>query len=168
MKKSIIVILAFTSLVLWQCAGVPKYSFSGGDIPGESFSINNFPNNAQIVNPNLSIELQESFRKKFTSESNLKFVEANGDAHFEGEITGYSISPVQATGDQIAALSRLTIRLHVKYSNSTNPANDFDKTFSDYADFESSEDFNSIEDELVEEILKKLIDQIFNQVLIDW
>jgi hypothetical protein len=62
----------------------------------------------------------------------------------------------------------LTISIKVKYTNSVDENNNFEKTFSDYADFESSQDFNSIENELVEEILKKLIDQIFNQVLNDW
>lgn len=170
MKKLIGYILLSSVLFLGQCTGV-KYSFSGGDIPGKTFSFNNFPNNASIVNPDLSILLQESFRKKVTNESNLKFVDNtdSADAYFEGEIIGYSITPVQATGDQIASLSRLTIQLSVSYSNEVDSAMNFEsKRFSNYADFESSEDFNSIENELVEDILKQLVDQIFNEVLNDW
>ena len=44
----------------------------------------------------------------------------------------------------------------------------YNKTFSDFDDFDNSVDFASVETQLVEKILKKLIDQIYNASMEDW
>lgn len=154
-------------IVLISCEGI-KYTFKGGIIPGKTFSMNSFPNNANTVYPNLSFMVFDAMRQKLLSESTLKFLDGDGDAHFEGTIVGYDITPVQATGAIISELSRLTIRIKVSYTNKINPKINYDKTFSDFDDFDNSEDFNNLEEQLVTRILKKLIDQIYNEAMEEW
>lgn len=160
-------IILFTSLTISMFSCV-VYSFKGGIIPGKTFSITNFPNNANTVNPNLSNMVFDALRQKILSESSLKFVPDLGDAFFDGKITGYTITPVQATGNDFSELSRLTITLSVIYTNEIDPSINYEKSFNDFQDFNSSEDFNSIEDEIVESILKKLVDQIYNEAMVGW
>lgn len=165
MRNFLIILIV---LLISACAGIPSYSFRGGEIPGETFSIESFSNSASIVNPNLSISLQDAMQKRFTNESNLKYTNGIGDAHFIGMITKYAITPVQGTGSETVALNRLTISLKITYANSVSGEQDFDKTFTSYDDFESTEDFNNKEEDLVESISEKLVALVYNQVLVDW
>lgn len=160
-------IFAIFALILTGCAGV-SYSFRGGEIPGETFSVGSFTNEANIVNPNLAIVMQDALQERLTNESNLKYSDGQGDAHFEGVITKYAISPVQGTGDQTVNLNRLTISVKITYTNSANGNADFDQTFTSYDDFESDEDFSSVEDDLMQSISEKLVALVYNQVLVDW
>lgn len=159
--------IIIVSLILASCAGV-GYSFKGGEIPGKTFSVGSFTNEASIVNPNLAIVLQDALQERFTNESNLKYTDTQGDAHFEGVVTGYNITPVQGTGDQTVDLNRLTISVKFTYSNAANGEQDFDKVFSSYDDFESAQDFSVVEEELMQSISEKLVALVYNQVLVDW
>lgn len=152
---------------LTSCVGA-GYTFKGGIIPGKTFSMNAFPNNASIINPSLSFLTVDALRQKILSESSLKFTESDGDAHFEGTITGYAITPIQATGNRISAQSRLTISVQVVYTNLANDKINYNKTFSDFDDFDNTVDFASVESQLVDKILKKLVDQIYNAAMEDW
>lgn len=161
-------LIILSSILLFGCAGLPSYSFRGGEIPGKTFSIESFTNTASLVNPNLAIVMQDAMQERFTNESNLKYTDGTGDAHFQGMITNYRISPVQGTGNETVALNRLTITVKVTYTNLVDGGQDFDKSFTSFDDFESTVDFASVEDELMESISKKLVDLVYNQVLVDW
>jgi len=121
-----------------------------------------------LVNPNLAIVLQDALQEKFTNESNLKYTNGIGDAQFTGVITRYTITPEQGTGSDIVALNRLTISIKITYTNSENGDQDFNKTFESYDNFKATEDFSSIEDELMESISKKLVDLVYNETLMEW
>ncbi|MFL2581688.1 MAG: LPS assembly lipoprotein LptE [Flavobacteriales bacterium] len=163
MKKLLIIALSCIAL---GCK--VSYSFRGGEIPGQTFSIESFTNTATLVNPNLAIVMQDELQERFTNESNLKYTNGVGEAHFKGVITKYAITPLQGTGNEIVALNRLTISVKVTYTNSENDAQDFDKTFTSFDDFESTEDFSSIEDALMESISEKLVALVYNETLMEW
>lgn len=150
-----------------SCTGF-QYTLKGGKIPGKTFSIENFENIAPLGSPTISIWVQDLLRDRLLKESSLKYKSEDGDAHFTGTITSYAITPVLGTGGVTVDDNRLTISLKVDYSNGVNEKNDFTKTFNDYADFKSSEDISLKEEELIETIGKRLVDKIFNEVLIDW
>ena len=149
------------------CAGI-EYTMKGGKVPGTTFSIENFENAAPLGNPNLNIMVQDVLRERLLRETGLKYKPSDGDAHFTGTITNYTITPVLGTGESTANLNRLTISLAVTYSNKVDDKNDFSRTFTDFDDFESSEDISAKEEELIKTIGDKLVTQIFNEVLVDW
>lgn len=162
--RNLLIILV--SLIALSCK--VSYSFRGGQIPGETFAIESFTNTATLVNPNLAIVMQDELQERFTNESNLKYTDGIGDAQFKGVITNYRITPVQGTGDETVALNRLTITVKITYVNSTDGSQDFDKSFTSYDDFESTEDFSSIEDALMETISEKLVALVYNETLMEW
>ena len=100
--------------------------------------------------------------------TNLKYTDGIGDAQFKGVITSYRITPVQGTGDETVALNRLTITVKITYVNSADGSQDFDKSFTSYDDFESTEDFSAIEDALMETISEKLVALVYNETLMEW
>ena len=64
--------------------------------------------------------------------------------------------------------NRLTIGIKVKYTNTKDDKYDFSSTFSNYADYSTDADFDSIEESLIIEILDKIIDDIYNKALVNW
>ena len=134
----------------------------------KSVSINPFKNVASLAPPVLSNTLTEALKDKFSSETNLIPLNSDGDLIFSGRITNYSINPIAIQTDETASKNRLSITVKVKFVNIIDEESNYDKTFSRYADYESSQDFTSIEESLNEEIVSQLIDDIFNEAFTNW
>ncbi|MGI8893850.1 MAG: LptE family protein [Bacteroidia bacterium] len=150
--------------------GCNVYSFTGASISPEvkTVAIQYFPNNAPIVNPNLSSAFTEKLKDKFVSQTNLNLVDSPGDLNFSGAITGYSTQPIAIQENETAALNRLTITINVKFVNLKDPRQDFESNFSRYSDYNAQESLTSVEDELVNLINEQLVDDIFNRAVINW
>ncbi len=145
------------------------YSFSGVNLDGaETISFKYFDNVAPIVNPNLSQMLYDEMYDRFVNQTSLDFVQRDGDLIFEGKIIGYDVKPMDIKTGETAAFNRLTVKVKVKFTNFKNPKNNFEKTFNWYADFESSQNFSDVEENLNEEIVKKIVDDIFNSSVVNW
>lgn len=148
-----------------------NYSFTGASIAPDvkTFSVVTFPNYAPLIQPILSQNFTEALKDKFQSQTNLELVSRGGDMNFEGSITGYNASPIAIqSGTDLAAQTRLTITVNVKFTNSKNEKQNFESTFSRYADYESSKSLSSEEDRLIKEINDQLVQDIFNKAVVNW
>lgn len=65
-------------------------------------------------------------------------------------------------------MTRLTIQVRVKYTDTKKEGNDIDQTFSAYREFPSSEMLTDVQDQLCDEISKELVELIFNSTLGNW
>ena len=150
------------------CTG--GYSFTGASIPpdAKTISIQNFPNYASLVNPQLSQILTDGMRNTFASQTSLNVVNSDGDMDISGEITGYTMQPTAITGNDQAAMNRLTITIKVKFVNTKDPKSSFEQSFSRFKEFSAQLNFSSIENSLVEEIVNELIDDVFNKSVVNW
>ena len=157
-----------TCCLLLSSCGI--YSFSGASIPAEAktVSVQYFPNNAQLVNPLLSNTLTNALKDIFVNQTTLQSVAQNGDLALEGEITGYSTSPIAITGNQTAAMNRLTVTVNVRFTNKYDESKSFEQSFSQYQDYPSGQDLSSVQDGLVEEIVNNLCEDIFNKAVVNW
>ena len=161
------VFLAFVSIIFTSC-GV--YSFTGASIPPEAqtVSVQYFPNRALLIEPTLSPIFTNILRDQFTNQTNLEMVERNGDLAIEGEIIDYKITPVAIQADQTAAQNRLTIVINARFTNKYEPDKDFDQKFTQFFDYESTTDLNSIKAELIDELSTALAQDIFDKAVINW
>jgi hypothetical protein len=125
-------------------------------------------NNAEIVNPTLSATCTEALRSRIQGDTRLGMVARNGDVVFEGTITGYAITPMAVTAENVAAKDRLTITLRVIFTNTKDPKFSYNKTFSRFAEYDRSKVFASVESQLIEEIVPLLVDDIFNASFMNW
>lgn len=160
--------LLFAALTLGAC-GI--YSFSGTSIQNdvESINIDYFEYKAQKVNPSLSNDLTEELRTRFRRTTRLEQVEQDGDLEITGEITGYSITPAAVSANEVAERNRLTVTVRVSFTNRKYPEDDFDgKSFSAYADYNSTETLDAVESALCAEIIEKLVEDIFNASVAQW
>ncbi len=145
-------------------------SLTGGtiDARAKTVAITNFPNNASLVNPTLSQSFTTALKDKIQGQTPLTIVSRNGDYTIEGEITGYSVSPVAIQGNETAAMNRLTITVRVRFVNSFDETQNFDQSFSRYADYSSSQNLSSVESTLITSINDALTDDIFNKAFVNW
>jgi hypothetical protein len=161
-----IVLLALTA----GCGLKIKYSFTGASIPVEAktISVATFQNRASLVVPGLTQTLTDALIDMCRAQTNLDIETSGGDLSFEGEITDYKTQPLTVSGDEQAAMNRFSISVRIRYVNSFNADQSFDQTFTRYQDYSSTLNLSDVEASLTEEIVKMLIEDIFNRAFVNW
>jgi hypothetical protein len=167
-RISAILLTVLSAISFWSCTG--GYSFTGADISADikTVQIDFFPNQATMVQPNLSSVFTETLKDKFSAQTNLELVNYDGDIAFEGAITNYNVSAQSFQGNETAALNRLSITVKVKYTNTSEPAKSFETTFTRYADFDSKQSLSAVEGDLIQQISDELVTDIFNKAVANW
>jgi hypothetical protein len=146
------------------------YSFTGASISPQvkTVSVQYFQNRASLVQPGLSQHVTDALIDKCKAETNLRYTTDIGDVNFEGEITDYSTRPLTVGADARAASNRFSISVRVKFTNAIEPELSYEQTFSRYADYDSSLDLSQVESNLSDEIVKMIVEDIFNQAFVNW
>ena len=159
--------LAATVAVVSSCW---IYSFSGTSIQPDvkTITINYFEYKALRVNPSLSNDLTEAMKEKFRKMTRLTQVEQDGDMEITGEISGYDVRAQAVTAQEVAAQNRLTVSVKISFMNRLYPEEDFEKSFSAYADYDSNNSLDAVEGALCEEIIEKLCEDILNATVANW
>ena len=149
-----------TALIVRSC-GI--YSFSGTSIQPDvkTVTINYFEYKALKVNPTLSNSMTESLKDKFRKMTRLEQVDMDGDLEITGSITGYDV--------RAAAQNRLTVTVKIDFTNRKYPEDDFQgKSFSAYADYDSTQSLDAVEGTLCDEIIEKICEDVFNATVANW
>ena len=160
--------LMFAALSVTSC-GI--YSFSGTSIQPDvkTITINYVEYKAIRVNPSLSNDLTEAMKDKFRKLTKLEQVDMDGDLEIYAEVTGYDVKATAVTANEVAAQNRLTVTVKANFTNRKYPEDDFEnKSFSAYADYDSNNSLESVEGSLCEEIIDKIIEDIFNATVAQW
>lgn len=167
-KSFIKTLLAVTVSVMAVSCGI--YSFSGTSIQPDikTVTINYFEYKALRVNPSLSNDLTELLKDKFRRMTRLEQVEMDGDMEISGEVTGYDVRATAITADEVAAQNRLTVSVKITFTNRKYPEDDFERSFSAYADFPSDQGLDAVEAGLCEEIVEQLCEDILNATVANW
>lgn len=157
-------------LAVLPLGGCGIYTFSGASIPpdAKTITIRQIENNAPIVVPYLSQVLSDRMRDKFLAETGLQLADTEGDLQFEGTILEYTVTPAAAAGNETTSLSRLSIGVKITFTSKINPDDDWEQTFRRFADFDASRDLQSVEEQLINDIVRQLIDDIFNKAFVNW
>lgn len=164
----IVAALVATVLIVHSC-GI--YSFTGTSIQADvkTITIDYFEYKALKVNPSLSNDMTEALKDKFRKMTRLEQVDMDGDLEITGAITGYDVRATAVTADEIAAQNRLTVTVKISFTNRKYPEDDFsDKSFSSYADYDSTQSLDAVEATLCEEIIEKICEDVFNATVANW
>ena len=154
-------------LILSSC-GI--YNFTGtGQIDAETFQVNYFLNNAELVEPGIERTFTTQLQDLIQGQTSLNLTNTNADLVYEGEITQYRISPMTATAEQTAAQNRLYIAINVRFTNRKNPDDDFEKTFSHFYDYPANDQLIGPRlTSALEEIYERITQDVFNASLAKW
>lgn len=148
-----------------------SYSFQGTSIDYnkiKTMDIRDFTNQASLVYAPLSITFNDYLQDFFTRNTKLTFVNAGADLELEGEIVRYDLTPLAVKEDAFASETRLTMAVRIRFRNNVDPTQDKEETISAYRDFPSDRSLDSVQDALIEELNKEIVDQIFNVTLSNW
>ena len=158
----------FWAITVFSCGKV-TFNMRGTSIGNaKSCQVGFFENRADIVNPRLSVQMTDALKDKIQSSTKLRLVNSNADVAFEGEITGYNVTSGQITAQNVAARDRLTITVKVRFNNELDPDKNYDKSFSRFQEFAGGTPLSSVESGLVDDILKEIMEDIFNEAFASW
>ncbi len=163
------IISLITAIGVTSCA--ISYKLNGASIDYEStktISFEYIPIKAAMVYPPLAVTFNDELQAKYANQTKLEQVKTNGDLQLSGAITGYSLAPQAVKQDAYAAETRLTIKVKIKFVNKANKSDNFDKEFSAYRDFDATQMITDVQDGLCEEMVKELVEQIFNATVANW
>ena len=166
MKRILIILSVALCLV-----GCGSYSFTGTSIDPDvhTICIPTFEYKAMRVNPSLANDLSEEIRTRFRRMTRLEQVEMDGDLEIIGEISAYDVQASAVTANEVAAQNRLTVSVRVDFNNVKHPEESFSgKSFSAYADYDSSNSLDAVESTLCAEIIDKIVEDIFNATVAQW
>lgn len=168
MNWSKIIFLALFACTLHAC--VPKFSMSGIAIPPDvkTVSVNYFPNEAEIVNPQLSQLFTEALKDKFQNETKLDLIPKDGDFEFSGQITDYRVLATNVQDNTTSSSSKFVISVKVDFICKKHPDMNFSKIFPSDEVFDASQPFESVENELTQVIVDEIIQDIFNKTALTW
>ena len=148
-----------------------KYSFKDtSPIPEEvkTFRVNYFENKARYVNPQLSPQLTEKMKQKVIGNTRLR--QTNDDnAHYDisGYVSDYSVSTSGISGNN-ASTNRLSVSFHLTFKNTLDEKKNFETDLSNNFDFPASQTLETAQGGLFPDIIKNIVDAIFNKIFSNW
>lgn len=146
-----------------------NYSFSGGDVgDARTVTVEQFDGRAPLATANSVQIFSENLRTLLLAQTPLKLKKAEGDVQYSGSIVGFDVQPVSIQANETAALNRLTMTVAVTYINTLEPKLNTEFNVTRFADFNSTQDLVSVEQQLVTEISKQLAQDIFERTLGNW
>ena len=164
--KGILLLLAF---MLVGCT--ISYKFNGASINYDiikSISIDNFPNRALYQWGPMEAMFNNALSDIYVNQTKLQQVNRNGDLQLSGEITAYDQVNKSISSDGYSSMMQLKMTVKVKFENTKNPTEDFERQFSASREFDASQQLNDVQDELVNQMIKEIVEQVFNATVANW
>lgn len=161
--------MAVIAIVAVAC--VPHYSFNGASIDyntTKTIQIADFPIRANYVWGPMASIFNNQLKDQFANHTRLSQVKRNGDLKIEGEITKYEQRNKSVSSEGYSAQTELSMTVNVRFTNNKNHKQDFEQQFSANTSYETTQSLNSVQEELVTQMVKDIVDQIFNATVANW
>lgn len=169
-KKNILMSMALLCTIVLAACTV-SYKFTGTSINYDkvkTVSLDKFPIRANYVWSPMESMFYNSLTDAFAQKTKLKVLKRNGDLQLSGEIVEYSQTNKSVAADGYSAQTQLKMTVNVRYVNTTNHNEDFEQRFSATTNYDSSQQLANVQEALVEEMIKDIVDQIFNATVANW
>lgn len=173
MRKSHLVIttliVSFILTTIVACS--VSYKFNGASIDysrTKTIQINDFPIRATYVWGPMQSMFNTKLKDIYASQTRLIQVKRGGDLKLEGEITQYQQRNKAVSADGYSAQTELSMTVNVRFTNNAKHSDDFERTFTATASYETTQSLASVQEELVTQMCKDICDQIFNATVANW
>jgi len=161
-----------TLCLIFFSFGCNIYKFNQASIPSDikTIRVQFIRNEARYQgNTQLSQQLTEKIRQKIISQTRLTQVASDtADYDISGFISQYDVSTSGISSQQVAT-NRLTVAVNITLLDRKTP-NQEPKNFtvSRSFDFSANLTLSQAEQKLNDEMIRNLVDEIFNQIFSDW
>ena len=152
-------------------SGCGIYKFNQVSIPPDIKTVRVMPidNKARYINTQLSSQLTDKLRQKIVSQTSLTQVNSdNADYEISGFVSQYDVSTSGISSQQVAT-NRLTVAVSITLLDRKTPdAQPRNFSISRSFDFSANLTLPQAEQKLNDEMIRNLVDEIFNQIFSDW
>ncbi|MFK7900503.1 MAG: LPS assembly lipoprotein LptE [Cyclobacteriaceae bacterium] len=175
MKIKITLLLISLALLFHSCT--VNYGFTGASIDYENIKtikITNFYSRIASGPADLPLRFTEDLKEFIQQRTKLEVTNKQSDVQVEGYVSYYDVTPlggsVNANGQEFAALNKLTIRINVKYTNTKDPSQSYEQSFTSPNDltFEQSQNLSDVEDDLIDVAFDQIKLDIYNRCFSNW
>ena len=170
-RKGMFVKLLPVLLLPLVVACTVSYKFTGASIDYtkvKTISMAQFQNRAPYQWAPMATMLNEALNDAFVQQTKLQQVSRNGDLHLDGEITAYDQFNKSISSDGYSSLVQLKLTVNVRFTNNVNHNDDFERSFSATRDFDASQSLDSVQEDLVTQMIEEIVDAIFNAAVANW
>lgn len=167
-SRSLLPLYLFTFLLV-SCS--ISYKFNGASIDyskTKTIQIADFPIRSNYVWGPMGPLFNNQLKDKFASQTKLIQVKRNGDLKIEGEITRYEQRNKSVSAEGHSALVELSMTVNVRFTNNKKHDEDFEQQFTAQQSFDSTLQLSAVQENLVNEMVKDIVDQIFNATVANW
>ena len=169
-EYGLILLLCICSIVSFSSCSV-SYKFNGASIDystTKTIEIADFPIRSAYVWGPMAPIFNNKLKDIYANHTKLIQVRRNGDLKIEGEITRYDQRNKSVSAEGYSAQTELSMTVNVRFTNNKNHAEDFEKQFTATSTYETTQTLNSVQEELVTQMVKEITDQIFNATVANW
>lgn len=148
-----------------------SYKFNGASIDyntTKTIQINDFPIRATYIWGPMQAMFNNRLKDVYASQTKLIQVKRGGDLKVEGEITQYQQRNKSVSADGYSAQTELSMTVNVRFINNAKHSDDFERSFTATASYETTQSLASVQEELVTQMCKDICDQIFNATVANW
>lgn len=163
-------VLALALIMAFSACSI-SYKFNGASInynETKTIQIADFPIRSSYVWGPMASIFNNQLKDVFANHTKLIQVKRNGDMKIEGEITQYSQRNKSVNSEGVSAQTELSMTVNVRFTNNANHKEDFERQFTATQSYESTRSLNSVQEELVTQMVKDITDQIFNATVANW
>ena len=163
--------LVMMAVVMTACSISSPFNGSSIDYTKvKSIAIETFPNRSVgfVWGPMESM-FNTALQDIYTQQTRLQMVKRGGDLTLSGEITNYDAYNKGVGADGYSTMAELRMTVRVTFTNKSNPQENFEaKQFSASREYDATQQLASVQDELVNQMIKDIVDQIFNATVANW
>ena len=161
----------FSLMVLLLSACTISYRFNGASIDYteiKTIQIDNFPIRSAYVWAPMQSIFQNRLTDIYANQTKLRQVKRNGDLQLAGEIIAFDQFNKGISSNGYSNLVQLKMTVNVRFVNNKKHTDDFERQFSATTEYDSSQQLNAVQEELVTQMVKDITDQIFNATVANW
>mgnify|MGYP003358091417 FL=1 len=162
---------AVIGLCIITACSFKGYKFNGASIDytqTKTIQIAEFQNRSSYVWGPMASMFNNRLRDQFADHTKLIQVKRNGDLRLDGEITQYSQRNKSISSDGHSAQTELSMTVNVRFINTKKHSEDFERQFTATATYETTQSLNAVQEELVTQMTRDIVDQIFNATVANW
>ncbi len=163
--------MLLTVVMLTACS--ISYKFNGSSIDYtkvKTITFETFPNRSSgfVWGPMESM-FNTALQDIYMQQTRLQQVKRGGDLELSGEITNYDAYNKGVGADGYSTMAELRMTVRVNFTNRSNPSENFEsKQFSSSREYDATQQLASVQDELVNQMIKDIVEQIFNSTVANW
>jgi hypothetical protein len=163
------VALLTIAVMLLGCSVSYKFTSTSIDYSRiKTIEIADFPLRSAYVWAPMHSMFNNELADAYATQTKLNQVKRQGDLQLSGEIVEYNQFNKGVSADGYSNLTQLKMTVNVRFVNNKKHADDFERRFTASAEYDASQQLNSVQEELVTQMIKDIVDQILNATVANW